>query len=139
MTNDKQKNAELQMTNQKPSTERVFDLSDRTEVFAKDVIDLVRTIKRDVINNPLISQIIRSSTSVGANYMEADCAQSKKDFIHKISLCKKEAKETIYWLRIIAYVNKGVVEACKRLEQESYELVRIFSGIIKSSRANDKK
>lgn len=65
-----------------------------------------KSLPETSVNRPLISQLVRAGTSIGANYMEADAAESKKDFQHKIGLCKKEAKETMHWLRMIAAVNQ---------------------------------
>ena len=77
-----------------PNDKKVYDLEERTALFGESVIDFVKTLPQDRVNNELISQIIRSSTSIGANYMEADGAESRKDFRHKIAICKKESKET---------------------------------------------
>lgn len=68
-----------------------YDLEERTAIFGEKIIEFVKTIPKNPVNNPLINQIIRSGTSIGANYMEADAAVSKKDFKHKISICKKES------------------------------------------------
>ncbi|MEK7644203.1 MAG: four helix bundle protein, partial [Patescibacteria group bacterium] len=125
MTNDK-----AQMPNQTPNpNKKIYDLAERTARFGEAVIDFVRTLPKDQINQPLISQIIRSSTSIGANYMEADGADSKKDFLHKIGLCKREAKETQHWLRMIAHANIPFKEKCRELWQEAHELTLIFSKI----------
>jgi len=92
------------MTNQiqNPNDKNKYNLEERTAVFGENVIGFAKTLPKDAIIFPLISQLVRSSTSVGANYMEADCAESKKDFRHKIGICKKEAKETTHWLRMMA-------------------------------------
>ena len=95
-----------------------------------------KSLRKDEVNRVLIGQIVRSGTSLGANYMEADGAESKRDFYHKIAICKKEAKETRYWLRMIAKVNSEKLEECRRSWQESQELTLIFSAIILSK---DKK
>ena len=87
----------------------------------------------DRINNELVKQFIRSATSIGANYMEADGAESKKDFRHKIALCKKEAKETKHWIRMIARANPNRKKECKKLWQEAQELTLIFASILKPS------
>lgn len=79
-----------------------YDLEERTAVFGENVIDFARGIILDEVNKPLIRQIVRSSTSIGANYMEADGGVSKKDFRNKIGTCKKEAKETKHWFRMIS-------------------------------------
>jgi four helix bundle protein len=109
-----------------------FDLEERTGVFGEDVIVFVKTLPVDIVNNELVKQIVRSGTSIGANYMEADGAESKKDFKHKIALCKKEAKETKHWLRMIAKANPEIKEDCKQLWKEAQELTLIFSSILLS-------
>jgi four helix bundle protein len=111
-----------------------YDLEERTAKFGEEVIDFERTIKKDEINKPLISQIVRSGTSIGANYVEADGGVSKKDFRNKIGICKKEAKETKHWLRMISRANPDKVEECRKLWKEAHELVLIFSKIFNSSK-----
>jgi len=118
------------------SMEKVYDLEERTAKFGEDIIEFAQSLARNEINRPLISQVVRSATSIGANYMEADGAESKKDFIYKIALCKKEAKETKHWLRMIAKANFHKVNDCHNLSKEAHELVLIFSSIIIS---NNKK
>ena len=118
-------NAKAQMPNDKK-----YDLEERTAVFGENIIDFVKTIPKNVINNELIGQIVRSGTSIGANYTEADGAESKKDFRHKIALCKKEAKETKHWLRMIVRANQNKREECKKLWSEAQELTLIFSSIL---------
>jgi four helix bundle protein len=90
----------------------------------------VKALPQDPINNPLISQIVRAATSIGANYMEADGAESRKDFQHKISICKKESKETRHWLRMIAKANPGRQAERQKLSREAHELSLIFSSIL---------
>ena len=90
-------------------------------------------LQNNSINKPLISQLIRSSCSIGANYLEADGAESKKDFKHKISICKKEAKETRHWIRMLSYANPERKEDCRILWKEAQELTLIFSAIFKKS------
>ena len=111
-------------------TKTNFDLETRTIKFSGDVLVFVRKIKRDVINNPLIGQLVRSATSIGANYCEANGASSRKDFKNKIYICKKECKETKYWLEIIARANTEHQEQCRILWKEAQELTMIFSKII---------
>lgn len=89
----------------------------------------VSKLSSSPINRPLVSQVVRAATSVGANYMEADGAGSKKDFQHKIGLCKKESKESMHWLRMIAKANSDRVQECRKLWQEAHELALIFSAI----------
>lgn len=92
------------MTDATPA-ERTFDLEDRTARFGEAVLAFAKTIQTNPVNSPLISQLVRSATSIGANYCEADEAGSKKELRHRISICTKEAKETKHWLRMIASAN----------------------------------
>jgi len=116
---------------QNPNDKKVYDIEERTALFGEAIIKFVKTLMDNSVNRPLISQLIRSATSIGANYMEADCAESKKDFRHKISICKKESKETTHWLRMVATANPDKKEHCRLLWQEAHELTLIFSAIIK--------
>jgi len=114
-----------------------YDLEERTAIFGEDVIKFAKKIPKDVINNPLISQLVRSGTSVGANYCEADDAETKKDFNHKIGICKKEAREAKHWLRMIVVAVPELKEEARKLWKEAKELNLIFNAIIHSSRKND--
>lgn len=109
---------------------RTYDLEDRTQIFANKVIMYCRTIQTTNISSILIGQLIRSATSIGANYCEANGASSKKDFKNKIYLCKKESKETKYWLYLLIqhYPDKNKIDQC--LWNEAQELTLIFSKII---------
>ena len=111
-----------------------YDLEERTAVFGERIIDFIKTLPKNTINNELIKQIVRSGTSIGANYMEADGAESKKDFRHKIAICKKESKETKHWLRMIARANPNRKDECKELWNEVQELTLIFSAILSSKK-----
>ena len=115
-----------------------YDLIERTAIFGENVIDFIKTVDKNEITRPLINQIIRSATSIGANYMEADCAESKKDFEHKMGICRKEAKETMHWLRMIAHAINKNQDTCRLLWKESQEFVFIFSAIIKKSKSAGK-
>ena len=117
----------------------IFDLEERTGKFGEDIIDFAKTLPETIINKPLINQVVRSGTSLGANYMEANGAESKKDFVHKISICKKEAKETMHWLRMIARANPVRKEDCGELYQEVHELTKIFVKILSSCKKNSNK
>ncbi len=118
------------MTNQiqNPKSKK-YDLGERTARFGENIIEFANSLAMTPINRPLISQLIRSATSIGANYMEADGAESKRDFKHKIGICKKEAKETMHWFRMIAKANPDITEKCRKHWQESHELALIFSSI----------
>ncbi|MEK9135015.1 MAG: four helix bundle protein [Patescibacteria group bacterium] len=111
-----------------------YDLEERTAKFGESTIDFVQGLSRSVINLPLVSQIVRSATSIGANYCEANNASSRKDFINKIFICKKEASEIKHWLRMIARANNDKKDALQKLWGEAHELTMIFSKIISSSK-----
>jgi four helix bundle protein len=115
---------------QKPNDKKVYDLEERTALFGEQIIDFAKLLPKDRITNVLVSQLVRSGTSIGANYEEADGAESKKDFRHKIAICKKESKETKHCLRMIAKANPGRKDTCKKLWQEAQELTLIFSSIL---------
>ena len=111
-------------------TKTNYDLERRTTEFSENIIVFLKTLERNVITTPLISQLIRSATSIGANYFEANGAASKKDFKNKICICKKEARETKYWLQLIAKVNPDKKEMCRKFWHEAQEFTLIFSKII---------
>jgi four helix bundle protein len=136
MTNDK-----FPMTNQcqNPNGKRNYDLAERTSNFGAEIIIFTKAIKENNINRPIINQLVRSATSIGANYMEADCAESKKDFNHKIGICKKEAKETTHWLHMLATAEPIEKERCRKLWQEAHELTLIFSAIVKRKYENNNR
>ena len=114
---------------------KIFNLEERTDVFAENVIDLVRSVKIDAVNSRIITQLVGSSGSIGANYCEATEAESKKDFTHKVSIAKKEIKETKHWLRLMARTNPEKKDEIRKLWKEAHELLLIFSKIIKSSKS----
>jgi len=120
------------------SNSKKFDLEERTARFGAEVIKFAQTIPKNSVNNPLISQLIRSATSVGANYCEADDAESRADFKHKIAICKKEARETTHWFKMIVIANPVFKEECTKFSQEAKELNLIFNAIINSVNKNDK-
>jgi four helix bundle protein len=107
-----------------------FDLEERTAKFGEDILKFIKSIKQDSVTRPLISQIVRSATSVGANYMEANGASSKKDFRNKIHICKKEIKETKHWLRMLSVViEDDRKDTARIIWKESQELTLIFGKI----------
>jgi four helix bundle protein len=127
------------MTNQvQNQNNKKYDLEDRTAIYGESVIKFVKKIKLNIFNRPIISQVIRSATSIGANYYEADGAESKKDFQYKIGICKKECKETKYWFRMLASCNAETKEECRKLWKEAQELTLIFSKIINNSKSSNK-
>ena len=109
-----------------------YDLEDRTLKFAGDVRAFVRELPRSVANREDSSQVVRSSGSIGANYIEANEALSKKDFLMRIKISRKEAKETAYWLRLIDTGDKvSLDERRNALHQEARELMFILSSIMR--------
>ena len=116
-----------------------YDLEKRTADFSRSVIYFVRKIKLNMINKPIISQLIRSATSIGANYCEADNAYSHSDFSHKISICKKESKETMYWLDLISETSEADKTEVLPLLNEVNQLHLIFSKILASAKKKSKK
>ena len=117
------------MTKEEPEDRAGFDLDERTARFGEAIIAFARRVPVDPVTQPLISQLVRSGTSIGANYCEADDAESKKDFRHKIGLCRKEARETKYWLRLIAAAVPDLKSTARPLWQEARESNPIFGAI----------
>ena len=126
-------NDQCQMSNENT---KKFNLIARTEEFGKSVINFAKRIPKNTITLPLISQFTRAGTSVGANYMEADNAESKNDFKHKISISCKESKETTYWLKMLVAASPELKNPAMILYQEAKELNLIFNAIIKSCSRN---
>ena len=118
---------------QERDPKRRYDLEERTAQFGEAVIAYARTLPADAVLVPLISQIVRSGTSVGANYCEADDAGSKKDFRHKIGICRKESRETKHWLRMIAVAAPEKKDEARKLWHEARELHLIFAKIWRSA------
>lgn len=113
-----------------------YDLEERTSKFGEDIVEFAKKVPRNAITLPIIGQLVKSGTSVGSNYCEADCAESRKDFEHKLGICKKEAKESRYWLRIIAKAVPDLKGEAGVLWQEAHELHLIFITIVKNSKLN---
>ena len=113
-----------------------YDLEERTAKFGINVIRACRTLNRDALAKPLVNQLVRSATSVGANYMEANGASSKKDFRNKIHIVKKECQETEHWLRMIATAVPEKKQRARELWQECHELTLIFQKISSSLRSS---
>ncbi len=120
------------MSNSENKENRKFDLEERTAKFGEEVLKLMKKMPQNAITLPLINQLVRASTSVGANYCEADNAESKQDFKHKIGICKKEARETMHWFRMISTAVPELKEEARVLWKEAKELNLIFNGINRS-------
>jgi len=106
-----------------------YDLAERTEKFAHSIIIFAKEIPRNTLTLPLITQLVKAGTSVGANYCEADDAESKKDFKHKIGICKKESRESKFWLKAVGVACSELQEDAMVLWQEAKELNLIFNSI----------
>ncbi len=115
------------MTNLK--NPKIYNLEERTAKFGEEIIKFAKRIPQNPITNPLITQLVKSGTSTGANYCEADDAESKMDFKHKIGICKKESRETKHWFRMIAVAAPELKEEARKLWQEAKELNLIFNSI----------
>ena len=113
-------------------TAKRYDLEDRTLRFAKRVIQLVNALPKTISNIEISRQVVRSSGSVGANYIEANEALSKKDFLMRVRIARKEAKETRYWLELLGCDVELQTEK-DGLIRESTELLKILSAIISKS------
>lgn len=108
---------------------RTYDLEERTAKFGEDIIKFCRSLPNDKITDSLINQLIKCATSCGANYSEADDAESKKDFKHKIGICKKESRESKHFLRMMAVAVPVMQPVIQPLWQEAKELNLIFNAI----------
>ena len=109
-----------------------YDLEERTFQFAKDVRLFIKTLPKTIANIEDVKQLVKSSGSVGANYREANEALSKKDFAMRIKICRKEAKESAYWLRVIVETNDlNNTKEALRLINEANELKKIFSSMLR--------
>ncbi|MFH1016177.1 MAG: four helix bundle protein [Chloroflexota bacterium] len=115
--------------NENRSSKR-YDLEERTLRFAQGVMEFVSILPKTVVNAEVIKQIIRSSGSVGANYIEANESLSKKDFAMRIKICRKEAKESCYWLKLIEARGEDREKKRQSLITEATERMKIFGAII---------
>lgn len=107
-----------------------YNLEERTTKFGKRIINLCQELIKNEINKPLISQIIRSAGSVGANYREANDALGDKDFLHRMRISRKECKESLHWLELIEEANPQLKPRMQNLKNETREIKNILSSII---------
>jgi four helix bundle protein len=138
MTKSKDRNARAEdsfwgegkgLVREEPATKRVYDLEERTALFGEAIIDFAKTIPQNPVTNRIITQLIGAGTSVGTNYVEADDAVSKKDFLKSIGTCRKEARETKHFLRMIVRAVPELRPQARTLWLEAKELHLIFSKI----------
>ena len=118
------------MTKKEPS----WDLEERTALFGESVIDLCKTVPRSILSDPIVKQLIRAATSVGANYCEADDAESRRDFRHKIGISKKESRECKHFLRMLVRVHPHLADNTRPLWKEAQELNLILNSIFRKVR-----
>ena len=111
-----------------------YDLEERTLEFGRSIVRLCKALPKDTINRRLLDQLIRSGTSIGANYREANETDTKKDFKNRIRIAKKEAKETIYWLELVVEANPGLEGRILPLLKEARELMKILGSIYEGIR-----
>ena len=109
--------------------QKQYDLEERTLQFAKQVFVFVNKLPKTLTTIEISKQVVRSAGSVGANYIEANEAVSRKDFVLRIKICRKEAKETRYWLMLLE-CSEELQSAKEKLIQESTELMKIFGAIL---------
>ena len=111
-----------------------YDLEERTLKFAKAVIAFVSVVPKSIANVEIIKQLVRSSGSVGANYIEANEALSKKDFAVRVKICRKEAKESRYWLSLIEVNGEETEKTRQLLAGKATELMKIFGSIVERTK-----
>ena len=119
---------------EEPEEKRVYDLEERTARFGEAIIDFARTIPQSAVTNRIIGQLVGAATSVGANYVEADDAVSKKEFLKNIGTCRKEARETKHFLRMAVRALPDLKPQARVLWMEAKELHLIFSKIWRSGK-----
>lgn len=119
--------------------ENNYDLEERTLKFSKNLIDFLKVCPKNNITFPLIDQTLRAGTSIGANYREANGASSKKDFYNKIFICKKESKESLYWLELLGKTldDEKLLKQCSALWSESKEFILIFGKIVSNRKVSN--
>jgi four helix bundle protein len=123
---------ELKETFNRDGEARPFDFQERTALFGENIVRFSKKIPRNSTNNRLIDQVVGSGTSVGANFCEASDSMSKKDFRHSAKRCIKEAKETRFFLRMIAASEPQLSEEARALYRETTELIRILGSMCRN-------
>jgi four helix bundle protein len=135
-------NAKFKRKNAKRGTEagmaKPFDIKQRTFEFAVRIVKLCRVLSKDQVNRILATQVLKSGTSVGANIEEAQAAQSRADFVNKSAIALKEARETQYWLRLIAATDEKMAPRMSEIIEESREVRDILGAITSKARRNNK-
>jgi four helix bundle protein len=117
-----------------PSDEPTFDLAERTARFGECVIRFLQSIKPTAVRAPILSQLVRSATSIGANYCEADEASSRKEFRYRIGVCCRECRETRFWIRMLVVAVPEIKVEARTLWKEADEMNRIFATIVRRTK-----
>jgi four helix bundle protein len=118
----------------KNQNSKQYDSEERTLSFAKEVIEFVKTLPRTAANTEITKQVIKSAGSIGANYIEANESLSRKDFVMRIKICRKESKEGSYWLKLAELRNSVGEKQRRLLVEEAMQLTKIFSSIAEKSK-----
>lgn len=116
-----------------------YDLEERTAGFGEDVIEFAQKLPKNGITQRIIPQLVGAGTAVGSNYCEADCAESNRDFIHKMAIANKEAKESKHFLRMAAKASPEYAAEARKLWKEAHELNLIFTTIIKRAKETEER
>lgn len=130
-------NSKFLISNEMTNVRKVYDLEERTAKFGEAMIEFAKKIPQNSITIPLITQLVKAGTSVGGNYCEADCAETKKDFEHKLGICKKESRESKHWIRMVVKAVPYLKEEARPLWKEANELNLIFTSIVRKSRMKE--
>jgi len=118
---------------------RKYDLEERTAKFGEDIIEFAKKLPKNLITQRIIPQLIGAGTGIGSNYCEADCAESNKDFIHKMAIANKEAKESKFFLRMVVKACPENKQEGQKLWKEAHELNLIFTTIITKAKQTEAK
>ena len=111
------------------------ELEQRTKGFSLNLIRFLQSLPKNYLGEAMGRQLLKSGTSIGANYREANRAESKADFIHKLAIAEKEASETVYWLELMLEAGIGANQEATKLTQEAKELLAIFTAAGRTSKA----
>ena len=126
-------NNKISDNNEQKLKQKKFDLEQRTFIFSKEIIKFIKNIPKNLIIIEISKQVLRSASSIGANYIEANESLGKKDFVMRIRICLKEAKETVYWLKLLELDKINHQKKRNYLINEAIELKKIFSSIVGKS------
>jgi four helix bundle protein len=118
----------------KSRNSKQYDLEERTLNFPREVIEFAKALLRTMANAEITKQVVRSSGSIGANYIEANESLSKKDFVMRIKICRKESRESSHWLKLAEVKNPDGEDKRVMLIEEATQLTKIFSSIVEKSR-----